>query len=87
MISQWRKSTCRTFSEFARKLVLAQPVVMTTRNLSLDNLIELVNSTRADLAKLLETSSLSAQEESRLFDLLETMKKAFYQIADVCILN
>lgn len=87
MTALWKKTSCRTFSAYGRKALLAQPVVLTSRNLSLDNLIELVNGTRADLGKLLEKPILSAEEKTRLFELVVNMKKAFYQIADVCIPN
>lgn len=85
LTAKWKKSTCRTFSEYARKVLLAQPVVMTSRNLSLDSLIELVNHTRAELAKLQESPILSAEETNRLFNMVSKMKEAFYQISELCI--
>lgn len=87
MKALWKQSTCRTFSEYGRKALLSQPVVLTSRNLSLDNLIELVNSVRLELAKLLESPVLFAEERNRLFDLVIDLKGAFYQIADICIQN
>jgi hypothetical protein len=85
MKAQWKKSTCRTFSEYARKLLSAQPVVLTSRNLSLDNLIDGINGTRGQLAKLLENPRLSAEDRSQLLSLVLDLKKAFYQIAEICI--
>jgi hypothetical protein len=85
MKAQWKNSTCRTFSEYARRLLMAQPVVMTTRNLSLDSLIDLINGTRAELAKWQESPILSVEEKTRLFTLVVHMKEVFYQIAAICI--
>lgn len=82
---QWKMTTCRTFSEYARKLLLAQPVVLTSRNLSLDRLIDAINNTRGELAKLQENPILSVEERNRLFSLVLDLKEAFYQIADLCI--
>jgi hypothetical protein len=65
--------------------LLAQPVVMTSRNLSMDNLIDGINGTRGQLAKLLESPLLSAEDRSQLLSLVLDLKKAFYQIADLCI--
>jgi hypothetical protein len=63
---------------------MAQPVVLTSRNLSLDCLIDGINGTRAELAKLQESPILSTEERNRLFSLISDLKKAFYQIADLC---
>lgn len=85
IIAQCRNSTCRTFSEYARKVLLAEPVVMKSRNLSLDSLIDGINGTRAELAKLQESPVLSPEERDRLFCLVLDLKEAFYQIAKSCI--
>ena len=85
MKAQWKKSTCRTFSEYARKLLMAQPVVLTSRNLSLDSLIDGLNGMRAELAKLQENPMLSPEKRDRLFCLVLDLKEALYQIAKLCI--
>jgi hypothetical protein len=85
MKALWKKSTYRTFSEYGRRALLSQPVVLTSRNLSLDGLIDAINHTRAELAKLQESPILSTEERNRLFSLVLDLKKAFYQIADLCI--
>jgi|HubBroStandDraft_4_1064222.scaffolds.fasta_scaffold385509_1 hypothetical protein len=87
LTAKWKKSTCRTFSEYARKVLLAEPVVMTTRNLSLDILIEAVNRTRAELAKLQEKPILSAEDRNRLFAMILDLKEAYYRISELCIPN
>jgi hypothetical protein len=85
--AEWKNSTCRSLCEYARKVLLAQPVVMRTRNLSLDGLIELINGTRAELARLQESRLLSMEERSLLLEQVLRMKELFYQIADQCILK
>jgi hypothetical protein len=85
MKAQWKKSTCRTFSEYARKLLMAQPVILTSRNLSLDSLIDGINRTRAELAKLQESPVLTPEEKNKLLNHVLDIKGAFYQIADLCI--
>ncbi len=85
MKALWKKSTYRTFSEYGRKALLSQPVVLTSRNLSLVGLIDTINRTRAELVKLQENPILSAEEKNRLFSLVFDMKVVFYKIADLCI--
>jgi hypothetical protein len=62
-----------------------KPVAMTYRNLSLDSLIDVINSTRGELAKLQESPMLSAEDRNKFLALVQQMKEAFYQIADLCI--
>src|ERR1700744_5090851 len=84
MTAMWKKSTCRTFSEYGRKALLSQPVVLTSLNLSVDSLIESINASRVEITKLLENPILSTEDKNRLLELVINMKIAFYQIADLC---
>jgi|HubBroStandDraft_1064217.scaffolds.fasta_scaffold605996_2 hypothetical protein len=83
--ARWRQSTSRKFNEYARKVLQDLPVVLTYRNLSIDNLIDAVNETREDLRKLVESAALTDSEKGRLTGLLQEIKDEFYQIANLCI--
>ena len=83
--ARWKKSTSQNFSEYTRKLLLSQPVTMTSRNLSLDNLIDTINETRAELKRLLESPAFTPEEKDTLFSLTKDIRQTFNQIADLCI--
>jgi hypothetical protein len=83
--ARWKNSTSQTFSEYARRLFLGHPVVMTSRNLSLDDLIDTINEIRRDLRRLQESYTLNAEEKERVFSLIQELKPIFYQIAQLCI--
>jgi hypothetical protein len=83
--SRWRQSTCRKFNEYARKVLQDLPVVLTYRNLSIDSLINVINETREELRKLVDSAALTDSEKGRLTGLLQEIKDEFYQIANLCI--
>jgi hypothetical protein len=58
---------------------------MTSRNLSLDDLIDTINEIRGELRRLQESHTLKAEEKERLFSLMHQLKPIFYQIAQLCI--
>jgi hypothetical protein len=49
MQTQWEKSTSRSFSGYARQVLLGKPVIVTWRNASLDALISELNELRSQL--------------------------------------
>ena len=57
------KSTSRSFSEYARKVLTGKPVALTHRNVSLDALIEALNGLRHQLDQLLSSGSEPAENE------------------------
>jgi len=58
---------------------------MTSRNFSLDSLIDLANNMRAELDKLQEHPVFSVEERETLFNLVIDIRETFYEIADLCI--
>ena len=66
--SQYKKSTCRTLSEYIRKLLYNKPVTIFYRNQSLDDLIEEIvvfnkqmNTLRDNLAQIVEKRYIHPQ--------------------------
>ena len=57
------RSTSRSFSEYARKVLTGKPVALTYRNVSLDALIEALNALRQQLDQLMSGSSGPAENE------------------------
>ena len=80
-----KKTTCRSLSEYARKTMLAKPVAVTYRNLSIDALIDAINVIRNDLEMLLEHRSLNEREKAALARQIGELTQLFIQIADLCI--
>lgn len=82
-----KKTTCRSLSEYARKTMLAKPVAVTHRNLSIDALIDTINAIRNDLETLLEHRSMSERDKTAVARQIGELTKVFIQIADLCIVK
>jgi len=87
MLEWSRQSTCRSFSEYARKVLLKKPVAITHRNLSIDSLIDTVNGIRNVFDRLLDHQSLNRSDLVQITTLILEIKRLFYKIADECILK
>ena len=81
------RTTCRSMSEYARKLLLGKPVAITHRNLSLDHLIDAVNRIRNELERLALLPDGKVSESPELIALMGELRSLFHQITDVCIQN
>jgi hypothetical protein len=81
------RSTSRSFSEYARAVLLKKPVAITHRNLSLDGLIDALNAVNNELERLLDHPSLRPADLAQITPLLQEVKSICYKIADECILN
>lgn len=82
-----RNTTCRSFSEYARKVLLAKPVAITHRNLSLDRLIDTMTGIRKELEKVQELQTLSSTDKIQLSKMVQEIKELLVKIFDQCILN
>ena len=81
-----QKTTCRSFSEYARKVLSATPVAVTCRDLSLDALIDIITGLRNKLERLLEpgySKGVAVQLEATI----QELKTIFNKIADQCMRN
>ncbi|HEV3324306.1 MAG TPA: hypothetical protein VG052_01830 [Puia sp.] len=83
----WKRSMCRSRSEYTRKVLLGQPVAMIARNVSLDSLIASVNDTRGVLETMLDCARLNEADREILIQLTKEIKQLFNQIVTVCIVN
>ena len=85
-ISELQKGTiCRSLSEYARKMMLGQPVAVIFRNASLDALIDMINEVRNQLERLIEHQSLSISDKAQLKSLVLELQLIFDTIANQCI--
>jgi hypothetical protein len=80
-----KNTTCRSISEYARKMMLRKPITVTNRNLSIDALIDTVNAIRRDIEVLIEHPSLSERDKATLAQQIGNLTPLFIQIADQCI--
>lgn len=84
MNAMWRKTTCRSFSEYARKVLAEEPVATTYRNASLDALIGELNELRSQLERL--TAGNPRHQESELTkNILHEVKLIAIKINERCI--
>jgi len=82
-ISELKKgTTCRSLSEYARKMMLGQPVAVTFRNASLDAMIDMINGVRSQLERLMEHRALSEADKGQLKSLILELQLIFNTIAN-----
>lgn len=78
-------STCRTLSEYCRKLLLGKPVRVFYRDQSFDAFIDEVIVLRKEMQNVLGKGPFSTEDERRLINLQEEIKKYINKIFDhVC---
>ena len=78
-------TTCRSKSEYARKMLFGKPVRILSRNESIDDLIEELAGLRKELANLMAKPFLPEGERLRLLQVVTEIKETINQLADhVC---
>jgi hypothetical protein len=73
-------TTCRSFSEYGRKLLLGMPVVVTYRNRSFDDLTEAFVQFKRDAENILATGTFTETEKFYLFETFKSIKETLIQI-------
>ena len=82
---RFHETTSRSFSAYARKMLLAEPMVKTYRNLSIDSLITSINGLRAELERLIEHQALSIADKIRMSSIIAEIKDLFIKLSMQCI--
>jgi hypothetical protein len=78
-------STCRSVSEYCRKVALGKPVRVFYRDQSFDAFTDEVIALRKEMQAIRENGPLTSEGEQRLITLLEEIKKYINKIFDhVC---
>ena len=78
-------STCRTMSEYGRKLLLGKPVTVLYRNQSLDAFIDEAIALRTEMEQVRKGLTFSKENEIRLILLQDQANKWIYKIFEhVC---
>jgi hypothetical protein len=78
-------STCRTMSEYGRKLLLGKPVTVLYRNRSLDAFIDEAIALRTEMQQVRKGLTFSKENEIRLILLHDQANKCIYKIFEhVC---
>ena len=78
-------TTCRSKSEYTRKLLLGKPVRVLTRSESIDDLIEELVGLRRDLASLTAKTFFVEGEGARVLCKVNEIKEIINKLADhVC---
>ena len=81
----FRQSTCRTISEYGRKLMMNKPVTVSYRNRSIDDLISAVNVRQRQIDQLLEHPSFGPGDRGQLIELVDEGNRIYSELSDVCI--
>jgi hypothetical protein len=78
-------TTCRSKSEYARKMLFGKPVRVLSRNESIDEMIEELVRLRKEMAKLTNHILIPEGERLRLLRVVTEIKETINQLADhVC---
>ena len=83
--SIFRSSAYRSFSNYVRKMLLAQPISLKYGNASIDPLIDQLIGLRNNIEATLEHPSLSDEDKSLLKTLFSEIKILIIKIADICL--
>jgi hypothetical protein len=75
-----RSTTCRSFNEYARKVLLQKPVVVTYRNRSLDDLTEAFVQFKRYAENILLIDTLTDVEKEWLLITIQSIKESLAQI-------
>ena len=84
---QFRNTTDRSYSAYARKMLLASPVKMISRNRSLDELIDTLGGLRNTLETITEKPGWNVVGHTELTNILLEIRTVTYKIADLCMPN
>jgi len=78
----WANSTCRSVSEYVRKIILHQPVAIYYRNKSFDDFIEEAIALRNEMQLIRLDARLDMASQERLIQVQEAIKKSINQLVD-----
>ena len=83
--SRFRSSAYPSFSNYVRKMLLAQPISLKYGNASIDPLIDQLIGLRNNMEATLEHPSLSGEDKELLKNLFSEIKVLIIKIADTCL--
>jgi len=81
------ETTCRSLSEYARKVLLNKPVTVIHRNASIDSLIDVVNEVRRDIDNSWVVRGSMPEIETEKARQIKKLVDVFHQIASLCTSN
>jgi hypothetical protein len=83
-LADYKKTLCRTKSEYVRKMVLGQPVSIIYRNRSLDDFIEIAVKIRKYLREVLSKDIFSDQEKEEIKAIITKIELGLIKISEQC---
>lgn len=81
-----QQTTCRSFSEYARKMLMGKPVVTTVRNRSLDDLIDVLSELYTTLDGVVRRPGWTGKDREEFMRILESISSTVYKLIEQCIL-
>jgi hypothetical protein len=85
ILEQYRNTTDRSLSAYARKMLLGKPVTINYRDRSMDDLIDTLAGLQTTLETIIEKKDWDPRKVAELFGLLKDIKSVTYKIAEVCV--
>jgi hypothetical protein len=80
-----QKTASKSFSAYARKLLLGQPPVVSAHNHSLDAVVDCMGGLRGQLERLMERPDLSLTERSQVAQLMSEINSIAHKILEACM--
>ena len=80
-------TTCRSVSEYARRLLLGKPITVYYRNRSFDEFSEHYLRFKEEIKSLLAKDVFTLQDRQQILQYLSEIKKVVNSIADKCMLR
>ena len=85
IVAAARQSTCRSLSEYGRKILQSRPVTMTYRNRSADEAVEANIELIGAIKKLLLHPSFTETEKAWLQKEIATIETSTLKLFDLCL--
>jgi hypothetical protein len=84
MATTSKQTSCRSMSEYGRKMLFRKPITMLYRNQTADDALELGIESLQILIKLLDQPTLSEQEKALLRNEIQVLEDVTTKILDLC---
>lgn len=91
---QWKKiendlthSTCNSFSEYVRKVIMKKPITLFHRNQSFDEFIDIMIVWRKEVREILGKPTLTENDVNVLKQLFKQIQEGINKLVDLCSLK
>ena len=86
MRALFKKTTCRSLPEYGRKTMMHKPVAVTYRNRSIDDVVEIANTSGKLLREVTAHPSFTFEEKQQIRGQMNDFYRILIKISDQCML-